>query len=171
MPAALLKMDHPCFFDFFDSGRVCDDFRPHGGLFSLFRSADIFSGPRDAFFVCRRADTRHNSRPVPESNADKCKTLYRTIGIGVEAIAKRACLRSCKLPEDGLDMNLIGGLPAVCGSSFFKARSCRFGLFLYASELNVKKDGMKRIKRIFQILQEERKLYGELTRNIIKLPT
>ena len=30
------------------------------------------------------------------------------------------------------------------------------------SELNGKKTGMKRIKRIFQILQEERELYGEL---------
>ena len=136
MPAALLKMDHPCFFD---SGRVCDDFRPHGGLFSLFRSADIFSGPRDAFFVCWRAGTRHNSRPGPESNADKYKTPNHTIGIGVEAITKQTCLRSCKSPEDGLEMNLTGGLPAVCGSSFFKARSCCFGLFLYASELNVKK--------------------------------
>ena len=139
MPAALLKMDHPCFFDFFDSGRVCDDFRPHGGLFSLFRSADIFSGPRDAFFVCWRADTRHNSRPVPESNADKCKTPNRTIGIEVEAITKLTCLRSCKSPEDGLERSLSVGLPAVCGSSFFKARSWPFGLFLYASELNVKK--------------------------------
>ena len=59
-------------------------------------------------------------------------------------------------------MNLIGGLPAVCGSSFSKARSCCFGLFLFVSELNGKKTGMKRIKRIFQILQEERELYGEL---------
>lgn len=32
-----------------------------------------------------------------------------------------------------------GGLPAVCGSSLFKARSCSFGLFLYVAELNVKK--------------------------------
>jgi hypothetical protein len=30
---------------------------------------------------------------------------------------------------------------------------------------------MKRIKRIFQILQEEKELYGELTRYIIKLAT
>jgi hypothetical protein len=30
---------------------------------------------------------------------------------------------------------------------------------------------MKRIKRIFQILQEERELYAELSRNIIKLAT
>ncbi len=138
MLATLLKMDHPCFFDFSESSRAGDDFRPHDGPFSLFRSADIFSGPRDDFFVCRRADTRRNSRPGPESNADKCKTLHRTIDIGVEAITKRTCLRSCKTPEDGLDMNLIGGLPAVCGSSFSKARSWPFGLFLYASELNVK---------------------------------
>ncbi|MBW2613988.1 MAG: hypothetical protein JRE12_16750 [Deltaproteobacteria bacterium] len=68
-------------------------------------------------------------------------------------------------------MNLSVGLPAVCGSSFIKARSGRFGLFFYAAELNVKNDEMKRIKRIFQILQEERELYGELTRNIIKLTT
>ena len=138
MSAVLLKIDHPCFFDFSESSRADDDFRPHGGLFSLFRSADIFSGPRDDFFVCRKAGTRRNNRPGPESNADKCKTLHRTIGIGVEAIAKQTCLRSCKPPEDGLDINLTGGLPAVFGSSFFKARSWPFGLFLYASELNVK---------------------------------
>jgi len=30
---------------------------------------------------------------------------------------------------------------------------------------------MKRIKRIFQIFQEEKELYGELTRYIIKLAT
>jgi len=134
MPAALLKMDHPCFFDFFDSSRVYDDFQPYGGPFFLFRSADIFSGPRDDFFVRRRADTHRNSRPGIESNAGKYKTPNRTIGIGVEAITKLTCLRSCKLPEDGLDMNLTGGLPAVCGSSLFKARSCRFGLFLYVSK-------------------------------------
>ncbi len=30
---------------------------------------------------------------------------------------------------------------------------------------------MKKIKRIFQILQEEKELYGELSHNIIKLAT
>ena len=134
MAVALWKMDHPCFFDFSESSRTDDDFRPHGGLFSLFRSADIFSGPHDDFFVCQPADTRRNSKIGPESNADKCKTLHRTIGIGVEAIAKRICLRSCNPPEDGLGMNLTAGLPAVCGSSFSKARSWPFGLFLYVSE-------------------------------------
>jgi hypothetical protein len=109
MPATLLKIDHPCFFDFFDSGRTYDDFQPYGGLFSLFRSADIFAEPRDDFFVGQTADTRRNSRPDPESIADKCKTQHRTIGIGVEAIAKRTCLRSCIRPEDELDRYLSGG--------------------------------------------------------------
>ncbi len=134
MPAALLKMDHPCFFDFFDSSRACDDFRPLGGLFSPFRSADIFSGPRDDFFGCRRADTHRNSRPGLESNAGKYKTPDRNIGIGVEAITKLTCLRSCKQPEDVLERSLSVGLPAVCGSSFSKARSWSFGLFLYVSK-------------------------------------
>jgi len=168
MPAALLKMDHPCFFD---SNRVDDGFRPRGGLFCLFRSADIFFELRNDFFVCQTVDTRRNNKPGPESNTDRCKTPHRTIDIGVEAITKRGFLRSCKPPEDGLDINLSVGLPAVCGSSFSKARSWPFGLFFYASELNVKKDGMKRIKRNFQFLQEERELYGELTRNITKLAT
>ena len=35
----------------------------------------------------------------------------------------------------------------------------------------LKKDGMKKIKRIFQIPQEEKELYGELTRYIIELAT
>jgi len=171
MPAVLLKMDHPCFFEFVGLSRADDDFRPHSGFFYLFRSADIFFGLCNDFFVCQTADTHRNSKPDLESNAGKCRMRHRTIDIGVEVITKRTCLRSCKPPEDGLGMNLTGGLPAVCGSSFSKARSWPFGLFFCASELNVKKDRMKRIKRIFQILQEERELDGELTRNIIKLAT
>jgi hypothetical protein len=120
MPAVLLKMDHPCFYYFFDSSRVYDDFRLLGGLFFLFRSAYIFSGPRDAFFVCWRADKRHNSRPVPESNADKCKTPNRTIGIEVEAITKLTCLRSCKPPEDGLERSLSGGFRLFAVALFSK---------------------------------------------------
>ena len=131
MAAALWKMDHPCFFD---SRRIYDDFRPRAGLFCLFRSADIFAGPRYDFFVCRRADTHRSSRPGPESNAGKYKTPNRTIDIGVEAITKLTCLRSCKPPEDALERSLSVGLPAVCGSSFSKARSWPFGLFLYVSE-------------------------------------
>ena len=139
MPAALLKMDHPCFFDFLYSDRVGDGFQPRGGLFCLFRSADIFAGPHDDFLAGHIADTHHNSRPGLESSTDKCRRQHCTIGIGIEAITKQTCLQSCKRLEDGLDMNLIGGLPAVCGSSFSKARSCCFGLFFCASELNVKK--------------------------------
>ena len=163
-------MDHPCFLDFVDSICADDDFRLRSDFFCLFRSADIFFGLCNDFFVYQTADTHRNSTPGHENNIDKRKTRHRTIGIGIEAITKQTCLQSCKRPEDGLDMNLIGGLPAVCGSSFSKARSCCFGLFLYMSEWNIKY-GMNRIKRIFQILQEERELYGELTHNIIKLAT
>jgi len=113
-------VDHPCFFDFSESNHTDDDFRPHGGLFFPFQSADIFSGPRDDFFVDRRADTRHNSRSGPESNADKCKMRYRTIGIGVVAIAKRTCLRSCKTPEDGLDMDQLVGFRLFAVALFLK---------------------------------------------------
>jgi len=162
MPAVLLKMDHPCFFDFVDSSRADDDFQLHSGFFCLFRSDDIFFEIYNDFFVCQTADTHRNSKPGLESSADKCKTLHRTIDIGSEGITKQTCLRSCKPPEDTLERSLSVGLPAVCGCSFSKARSCRFGLFRSALELNVKKYGMKRIKRIFQILQEERELYGEL---------
>jgi hypothetical protein len=121
MPTALLKSDHPCFFDFSESNHAGDGFRLHGGLFYLFRSADIFSGPRDDFFADPRSGTLRYSRPDPESNADKCKMLLHTIDIGFEETAKQTCLRSCKRPEDGLDMNLTGGLPVVCGSSFFQS--------------------------------------------------
>ena len=138
MPAALLKLDHPYFFDFVDSSRVDDDFLLHSGFFCLFQSDGIFFGPCNDFFVCQTAGTHRNSKPGLESSADKCKTLHRTIDIGAEVITKQTCLRSCKQPEDGLDMNLSVGLPAVRGSSFSKARSCRFGLFLSALELNVK---------------------------------
>ena len=131
-------MDHPCFFDFFGSNRADDGFRPRGGPFCLFRSADIFFGLYNDFFVCQTADTHRNSKPGLESSVDKCKTLLHTIDIGVEGITKRTCLRSCKPPEDELDMNLSVGLPAVCGSSILKARSCSFGLFLSVLELNVK---------------------------------
>jgi hypothetical protein len=138
MPAALLKLDHPYFFDFVDSNRADDGFRPCGGLFYPFRSDGIFAGPHDDFCAGHTDGTHHNSRPGLESSADKCKTLHRTIDIGAEVITKQTCLRSCKQPEDGLDMNLSVGLPAVCGSSFSKARSCCFGLFFSALGLNVK---------------------------------
>ena len=96
MPAALLKLGHPYFFDFVDSNRADDGFRPRGVLFCPFRSADIGAGPRDDFDAGRTADTHRNSKPGLESSADKCKTLHRTIDIGAEVITKQICLRSCK---------------------------------------------------------------------------
>ncbi len=41
MPAALLKLGHPYFFDFVDSNRADDGFRPRGVLFCPFRSAGL----------------------------------------------------------------------------------------------------------------------------------
>ena len=117
MPAALLKMDHPCFLDFFGLNHADGGFRPRGGLFYPFRSADTFAGPRDDFYAGHTADRWSNSRSGLESSAGKCKKQHRTIGIGVEAIAKWTCLRSCKHPEDGVGLYLSVGLPAVCGSS------------------------------------------------------
>ena len=109
MPVALLKMDHPCFLDFFGSSRVDGDFQPHGGLFCLFRFAGIFFGLCNDFFVCPKGDTRRNSKPGPESNTDKCKMPHHTTGIEFEVITKRGFLRPCKPPEDGLGMNLSVG--------------------------------------------------------------
>jgi len=160
MPAVLLKMDHPCFFEFVGLSRADDDFRPHSGFFYLFRSADIFFGLCNDFFVCQTADTHRNSKPGLESSADKCKTLLHTIDIGVEGITKRTCLRSCKPPEDELDMNLSVGLPAVCGSSILKARSCSFGLFLYTSEWNVKKMEWKELKGFFKSFKKKGNYMG-----------
>ena len=114
---ALLKMDHPCFLDFFGLNRVDDGFLPRGELFYPFRSADIFAGPRDEFYAGHTTDRFHNNRPGPESSDDKYKIRHRTIGIGVAAITRWTCLRSCKHPEDEVGLNLSVGLPAVCGSS------------------------------------------------------
>lgn len=130
MPAALLKMDHPCFFD---SNRVGDGFRPRGGSFYLFRFADTFAGLHDDFFVGQTIDIHRNSKPGPENNTGRRKTRHHTIGIGSEVITKRTCLRSCKQPEDAVERRVSVGLPAVCGCSFLKARSWPFGLFLSMS--------------------------------------
>ena len=44
MPAALLKLDHPYFFDFVDSSRVDDDFLLHSGFFAFFSLTVFFLG-------------------------------------------------------------------------------------------------------------------------------
>ena len=131
MWAALLKMDHPCFLDFFGLNRVDDGFLPRSGLFYPFRSADTFAGPHDDFYACRTAGRWGNNRPGPESSDGKYKRQHRTIGIGVEAITRWTCLRSCKQPEDEVGLYLSVGLPAVCGSSNHQARRWLFGLSLF----------------------------------------
>jgi hypothetical protein len=49
MMAALLKMDHPCFFRFFYLGHTDGGFPLHGGLSSLWGFADIAFGPHGDF--------------------------------------------------------------------------------------------------------------------------
>ena len=117
MWAALLKMDHPCFLDFFGLNRADGGFLPRGGFFYPFRSADTFAGPRDDFYAGHTDGRWRNNRPGHESNAGKCRKQHCTTGIGIAAITKWTCLRSCKHPEDEVGLNLSVGLPAVCGSS------------------------------------------------------
>jgi len=71
MSAALLKMHHPCFFDFFCLNHVDDGFQLHGGLFFLRQSGGIAFGLHGDFFVFLRHGIHHNNMPVPSSNTDK----------------------------------------------------------------------------------------------------
>ena len=105
MPEGLLKMDHPSFFE---SAHIDGDFRPRGGIFCLFRSVDIFAGPGDDVFSCQTPGRHHCNRSGPGSSAGRYKTQNRTTGIELRAITRRASLRSCKPPEDGLDLNQVG---------------------------------------------------------------
>ena len=111
MSAALLKMDHPCFLNFFRSNRADDGFRPRGGLFCPFRSADIGAGPRDDFGAGRTADTCRYSKPGPENSTGKYKMRHRTIGIGVEVITKR------NIPPVLQTSGGCGRKESICGAS------------------------------------------------------
>jgi len=108
MPKALLKMHHPCFFDFFDLNHADDGFRLHGGLFYLWGFGDIAFGPHGGYVVCRKADTQHNSKPALSSNVGKHRKLNRTNDNEFDVKAKWTCLRSCKQPEDVLEKKCCG---------------------------------------------------------------
>jgi len=71
MSAALLKIHHPCFFDFFYLNHTDGGFQLHGGLFSLRQSGGIAFGLHGDFFVFLRHGIHHNNMPVPSSNTDK----------------------------------------------------------------------------------------------------
>jgi len=49
MMAVLLKMDHPCFFHFFDLSHADGGFPLRGGFFFLWGFVDIAFGPHDDF--------------------------------------------------------------------------------------------------------------------------
>jgi len=76
----VLKMHHPCFFDYFHLIRTDDGFLPDNGLFFLYQSGDIFFEPHDASFVGRQHGIVQNSMPGPSSNTGRQKRFYRTIG-------------------------------------------------------------------------------------------
>ena len=155
MRAALLKMDHPFFLVFSGLNRGDGGFRPHSGFSCLFRSADIFAGPRDDFYAGHTAGRYHNNRPGRESSAGKCRKPYGTIGIGVEVITKWTCLRPCKQPEDRVGLYLSGGFRLFAVALISEPEVAASGFLFSVFQLNVK-NGMRRIKRIFQILQQER---------------
>jgi len=73
MPAAVLKMHHPCFFDFFDSNHADDGFRLGSGLFYLWESGDIAAGPHGGFFVSRPTDIHHSNNAVRASSNGRHK--------------------------------------------------------------------------------------------------
>ena len=65
MRVALLKMDHPCFFDYFRAGHGGGDFRLRGEPFPLSRFGDTVFAPHGDFFVSRLTGMDGCSRFVP----------------------------------------------------------------------------------------------------------
>jgi len=131
MPVAVLKMHHPCFFDFFDSIHADDGFRLRGELFYLLVFADIVSGPRGGFFVSPLTDNNHSSNAVLASRTGRHKKQDGTNRSEVDVKVEWKALRSCKQPEDVLEKNYCGGASGCLRSLLFEARSCCFGLFFF----------------------------------------
>ena len=109
MQVELWKMHHPCFFDFFYSNHADDGFQLHGGLFFLFRSCDIASGPLDEFLAFPKDSIYHNSKPAPSNNCGKYRKLIYTTGTESQLDAKQICLHACKQPEDTVERKYVGG--------------------------------------------------------------
>jgi hypothetical protein len=127
MPKAVLKMHHPCFFDFFDSNHADDGFRLHGGLFYLWGFGDIVFGPPGGCDVCRQTDIDHNSKPALSSSAGKHGKQNRTSDNEFDVKAKWACLRSCKQPGDVLEKQRWVESPDACGGSPLKPEAVTSG--------------------------------------------
>ena len=88
MTAAVLKMHHPCFFDFFYSNHADDGFRLHGGLFYLWLSGGIAAGPRGGFFVSLPTGIHHSSNAVHASSNSRHKKQNDTNRSGFDVKVK-----------------------------------------------------------------------------------
>ena len=134
MQVVLWKMHHPCFFDCFRSGHAGGDFRLRDGLFYLYRFGDTVFGRYSDFFVFPRSGMDHCSKLVPWSKPGRYRTSTHTIGSEFGSIKEWTCLRSCKKPEDEVEMKYMGGASGWLQQLFFKARRWLFGLFLLLIE-------------------------------------
>ena len=88
MPAAVLKMHHPCFFDFFYSNHADDGFPLGDELFSLLLSGGIVAGPRGGFFVSLPTDIHHSSNAVRASSNGRHKKQAGTNRSGFDVKVK-----------------------------------------------------------------------------------
>ena len=130
MQAALWKLDHPCFFDFFCFRHACDDFRLCGGLFFLYRFDDTVFGLCSELLVSQRLGTHHCSKFALWNNICIYRKTNHTIGSEFGQVTEWACLRSCKQPEDVVKEKYVEGASGWSQQLFFKARRWLFGLFL-----------------------------------------
>ena len=88
MPAAVLKMHHPCFFDFFYSEHADDGFRLHGGLFYLWWSDGIAAEPRGDFFASLPTGRHHRSNAARASSSGRHKKQAGTNRSGFDVKVK-----------------------------------------------------------------------------------
>lgn len=129
------KLHHPCFFDYFDYGRACGGFQLAGGPFCLFRSGDIFSGPRDVFSAWLKGGIDHNNMPVLSSSACRGKMLDRTIGIELELKAVSGAPPALQTAGScNRNKGVVFELPDICGSSPMKPEVASSGFPIYILE-------------------------------------
>jgi hypothetical protein len=88
MPAAVLKMHHPCFFDFFGSNHAGDGFPLRGGLFYLWESGGIAAEPRGGFFASLPIDINHSSIAVRANSSGRHKKQAGTNHSGFDVKVK-----------------------------------------------------------------------------------
>jgi hypothetical protein len=114
MVAAVLKMHHPYFFDFFCLNHIGGGFQLYSVLFSLWQSGGIAFGLHGDFFVFLRRGIHHNNRPVPSSNTDKQRKQCHSNDTEFGVNTKRDASGLAKRPEDIVKGDQSFGLPDIC---------------------------------------------------------